>query len=189
MSDATIPVAGVEQDARGLLHSETILTTRLFDAQGTDVTAQYFGVTPHVMREASYPDGVSVELPLTPPPAEAPSEREWLAAHLEAVITPDPDGSPGLYDMSLENGTRLTGDQLRRVIAILRAAPRAPADAEPDTWIPDNPPSNLKRCPQCDARALEGEVYCSICGCEPTDGGSWRANPPAARAPADGGEP
>lgn len=57
-------------------------------------------------------------------PEKEPLEPEWLAAHLEAVITPDPDGGPGLYDMAFENGTRLTADQLRRVIQILRAVTR-----------------------------------------------------------------
>jgi hypothetical protein len=68
-------------------------------------------------------------------PAGEPTEAEWLAAHLQAVITPDPDGNPGLYDISFDNGTVLTGDQLRRVIEILRKSAAGDDEVATDSGV------------------------------------------------------
>lgn len=50
-------------------------------------------------------------------------------------------------------------------------------------WVPDPPPlawrpcpgwGSLKLCPLCHTTALEGEVDCTNCGCEPDDDSTWR---------------
>lgn len=58
-----------------------------------------------------------------------PTEAQWLAAHLTAVIS-DEHGEP-LYDISFENGTSLTKEQIERVIKELLRAPTAGESEEP----------------------------------------------------------
>ena len=60
------------------------------------------------------------------PAPDEPTEAQWLAAHLKAVISDD-----GLYDVGFDNGTRLTKEQVERIIKeLLRSRARSALSTE-----------------------------------------------------------